>query len=89
MSQEFSSSRAKKKKDFVFKQEARVFKKMRMIRTSAKKWKRWRTDSKKKYIKNSKTFDEENKQKKIEKSTWKNKKREIVVDKYRTIKRNE
>ena len=62
---------------------------MRMIKTFEEKWKKWRADSKKKYIKNSKTFDEENKQKKSKKLTWKDKKREIVVDEYKTIKRNE
>ena len=35
MSQKFSLSRTKKKKDFVFEQETKIFKKMRMIKTSA------------------------------------------------------
>ena len=65
MSQEFSLSRAKKKKDFVLKQEARVFKKMRMIKTSAEKWKKWRTNSKKKYVEILKTCEKKNKQKEI------------------------
>ena len=37
MSQELFSSKTKKKKDFVFKQKARNFKKIRMIKTSVEK----------------------------------------------------